>query len=93
MRAAAVLLALSALARAAVTLDPMLGDHMVLQRDQPIVIRGTAKPGETVRVRLASEQVAVTAGAEVDVTASSSPSAIRSTRPKIGVGSGAEATR
>ena len=49
---------------AQVVLDPMLGDDMVLQRDLPIVIRGTAKAGESVRVRLASEQVVVTAAAD-----------------------------
>lgn len=48
-------------AAAQVSFDPMLGDHMVLQRDQPIMIRGTAKPGETVRVRLGNDQASSTA--------------------------------
>lgn len=63
MRAAAVLLALGALARGTVTLDPMLGDHMVLQRDQAIIIRGTAQPGEAVGVALGNEQVTAQADA------------------------------
>lgn len=63
MRPAVALLALTSLASAAVTLDPMLGDHMVLQRDQPIVIRGTAAAGETVSVSLGTEQVQAKADA------------------------------
>jgi len=58
-----VLLSAAAL-RAQVALDPMIGSEMVLQRDRPIVIRGTAKPGETVRVRLASDQATAAAGAD-----------------------------
>ncbi len=50
--------------RAQVAFDPMIGNDMVLQRDQPIVIRGTAKPGETVRVRLANDQASVAAGTD-----------------------------
>lgn len=61
MRAAATLLVLAAAARAAVALDPLIGDHMVLQRDQPVVLRGTAEPGESVSLSLGSEQVAVRA--------------------------------
>lgn len=56
----ALIIAATALS-AQVGLDPMIGDHMVLQRDQPIVIRGTAKPGEAVRVRLGSDQTSATA--------------------------------
>jgi len=64
MRASLALLAgLTTVAGAAVALDPMLGDHMVLQRDQPIVIRGTANPGETVSVSLSGESVTATADA------------------------------
>lgn len=47
-----------------VAFDPMIGSDMVLQRDHPIVIRGTAKPGETVRVRLANDQASVVAATD-----------------------------
>lgn len=65
MRNGVVLLAgLTSLAQAAVALDPMLGDHMVIQRDQPVVIRGTANPGETVNVSLSGENASTTATAD-----------------------------
>jgi sialate O-acetylesterase len=51
-------------AAAQVSFDPLIGSHMVLQRDQPIVLRGAAKPGETVRVRLANDQASVLAAAD-----------------------------
>ena len=54
----------AASAQAQVAFDPMIGSDMVLQRDQPIVLRGTAKPGETVRVRLANDQGSAAAGAD-----------------------------
>lgn len=46
----------------AATFDPLIGDNMVLQRDQPIVIRGRAQPGETVSARLGPDQGRATAG-------------------------------
>lgn len=55
---------LAAVLNAAVALDPMIGDDMVLQRDQPVVIRGTATPGETVNVRLANDSAKATAGSD-----------------------------
>ena len=61
MRLAATIALACASVRAAVALDPLIGDHMVLQRDQPIVLRGTAELGESVSVFLGSEQVAVRA--------------------------------
>lgn len=61
MRLAATIALACASLRAAVALDPLIGDHMVLQRDQPIVLRGTAEPGESVSVFLGSEQVAIRA--------------------------------
>jgi sialate O-acetylesterase len=39
-------------ARAEVRLPHIFGDHMVLQRDQPLIIWGWAAPGETVTVQL-----------------------------------------
>ena len=41
-----------AMARAEVHVSPLIGDHMVLQRGQPIRLAGTAEPGETVSVSL-----------------------------------------
>ncbi len=53
--ATAVLLAPAA-ALASPQAGPAYGDHMVLQRGQPIVIEGTARPGATVTGTLGSEQ-------------------------------------
>jgi sialate O-acetylesterase len=50
-----LLLALSSLAKAEVSLPLLFGDHMVLQRDQPIPIWGWAKAGEVVSVRFNSQ--------------------------------------
>src|SRR5947209_12527735 len=43
-------------AAAAPRLDPLFGDHAVLQRDRPILVTGTAAPGETVVVSLGGSQ-------------------------------------
>lgn len=61
-RHCAALLATAALfaaapAIAAPRLDGAIGDHAVLQRDQPIRLRGTAAPGETVMIGLAGRSV------------------------------------
>jgi sialate O-acetylesterase len=40
---------------AAPTLDPMFGDHAVIQRDAPIRVRGTATAGEQVTVSIAGQ--------------------------------------
>ena len=69
MRAAAIataaVLALSATgASADVQLAGVLGDHMVLQRDRPIRIWGTAAPGEAVQVQLKLHARRTTAGAD-----------------------------
>jgi sialate O-acetylesterase len=39
----------------AATFDPLISDHMVLQRDRPIIFRGTATAGDSVTVRLGDE--------------------------------------
>ena len=44
--------------------SPMFGDNMVLQRGKPNTIWGWAKPGETVRVELASHTATATADAD-----------------------------
>jgi sialate O-acetylesterase len=40
-------------AGAAPTLDPMFGDHAVIQRNAPVRVRGTGEPGEQMKVILA----------------------------------------
>jgi sialate O-acetylesterase len=56
------LLASASTAFGAPQLDGIVGDHAVIQRDQPIVLQGKAKAGETVMVSLAGHGVRVTAG-------------------------------
>ena len=56
-------LALSAFAAGAAEFDPWFGDGMVLQRDRPIVVRGLARPGAAVLVRLGDVAVGVDADA------------------------------
>ena len=46
------------------TLDPMFGDHMVLQREMPVPIWGTAKPGEKVTVSFRAQKKETTADQE-----------------------------
>ena len=52
---ALLLAAVATFARAEVTLPRVFTDHMVLQRDQPVTIWGTAAPGESVTVRFAAD--------------------------------------
>src|SRR5712672_1431264 len=42
-------------------LSAIFSDHMVLQRDKPIKIWGSAKPGETVRVSIGDAKSSVVA--------------------------------
>ncbi|MBM3395076.1 MAG: hypothetical protein FJY37_10655 [Betaproteobacteria bacterium] len=44
------------LVRADVRIEGMFGDHMVLQREKPIAIKGSAKPGEEVTVEFAGQK-------------------------------------
>ncbi len=55
-----VMLALPA--TAAPRLDPLFGDHAVVQRDRPILVTGTAAAGETVSISLGSDQGSGPAG-------------------------------
>jgi sialate O-acetylesterase len=48
-------------AQADVRLPALIGDHMVLQRDQPVRIYGWADPGEAVTVRLPGRTVSTVA--------------------------------
>jgi sialate O-acetylesterase len=60
---AAALVLLAAAAPAAVRLPQVFGDHMVLQRDAPIVVWGWSDPGETVAVTLGGRTVTAAADA------------------------------
>jgi sialate O-acetylesterase len=60
---ACLLAALSALAaRADVTCAGLFTDHLVLQRDQPVPIWGTAQPWERITVEFAGQHVSGSAG-------------------------------
>jgi sialate O-acetylesterase len=50
--------------QAAITLPRVFGDHMVLQRDMPAPIWGTAAPGETVTVKFRDQTKTATADAQ-----------------------------
>jgi len=56
-----VLAALPATSTAEVRLPNVLADHVVLQRNRPVVIWGQAEPGERVRVTLGEETAEATA--------------------------------
>lgn len=47
---------------AEVTVAPVFGDHMVLQREWPVPVWGTAAPGEQVSVGFAGQTVETKAG-------------------------------
>ena len=44
--------------------NPMFGDHMIIQRDKTNTIWGWAKPGETVRVEISGRTATATAAAD-----------------------------
>jgi sialate O-acetylesterase len=60
---ALALVAASSGASAAVNVMSLLSDHMVVQRDMPVPIWGTATPNETVTVQLGTQQATAQAGA------------------------------
>ena len=70
---AVVAVALSPLAFAQVTLDPLVTDHAVLQRDAPIFVRGRAQPGEVVEVLLGSRSTRATARSDGSFVAQLEP--------------------
>jgi sialate O-acetylesterase len=61
LRAAIVLAALAPAARADVALPSLFGSHMVVQRDRPVRVWGTAAAGEEVAVELAGVRAGTTA--------------------------------
>jgi sialate O-acetylesterase len=58
-----LVLLLALAAHADVTVAPIFGDHMVLQRDRPVPVWGKADPGEQVTVGFADYSGSVTADA------------------------------
>lgn len=62
--AALAAMALALPARAAVQLPPILGSHMVLQRDLAAPIWGTAEPGEKITVTFRGQNKMATTGAD-----------------------------
>lgn len=67
MRRAALLFAgvvLPTAAQAAPQLLPIWQDHAVIQRDKPVVVEGTAQPGEKVSATLGTDSASATAGAD-----------------------------
>lgn len=64
LRLAALLMLAMPVAAVAQKIPPLFGDRMVLQRDKPIPVWGTAEPGSEVRVNFRSQSVAGRANAE-----------------------------
>jgi sialate O-acetylesterase len=60
------LVAVAAVAQAAVKLGMPFADHMVLQRDKPVAVWGTAAPGEKVEVSFAGQVASATADEKGD---------------------------
>jgi sialate O-acetylesterase len=51
-------------AKAEISVSPMFGDHMVLQRDRPVPVWGKADPGDVVTVKFAGQEVQARAGTD-----------------------------
>jgi sialate O-acetylesterase len=60
---AAIITGAAGAARAEVKVDALIGDHMVVQRDRPVRLGGTAAPGEPVTVTLAAGKATTKADA------------------------------
>ena len=61
--AAGIVAARSGAVRAEVNVDPLVGEHMVVQRDRPLRVAGTAAPGEAVTATIAAAKAATKADA------------------------------
>ena len=60
---AGIVAARSGAVRAEVNVDPLVGEHMVVQRDRPLRVAGTASPGEAVTATIAASKAATKADA------------------------------
>lgn len=72
---ALLLASLPVAAQSSLQLSPLFGDHMVLQRGQPIRVWGNATPGDTVRVHFRGRQAQAKANAQGRWLAQLPPSA------------------
>jgi len=70
---------------AEVTLAPVFTDHMVLQRDKPVPVWGTADPGESVSVAFAGQQQTATADASGQWRVTLEPLAMSTTEQTLSV--------
>jgi len=61
--AAGIVAARSGAVRAEVNVGPLVGEHMVVQRDRPLRVAGTAAPGEAVTATVAAAKAATKADA------------------------------
>ena len=61
--AAIAALIFPAVAHGAVTVDSLIGEHMVVQRDRPLRVSGTAAAGEAVTATVAAAKAATKADA------------------------------
>ena len=64
MASSVIIAVLSPSARADVAMPSVFSDHMVLQRDLPVPVWGTATPGEAVTVRFGDQLSSTVADAE-----------------------------
>ena len=65
LKLSAAVLMCAATAGAQVKVDDCFSDHMVIQRELPARVRGTAAPGEKVSVSFAGQTVETTADARI----------------------------
>ncbi len=73
MRIPLVLLLLSLPAQAGINVAKMFGDHMVLQRDLPVPVWGSAEPGEKVALRMGDQAAEAVADKDGHWTAKIGP--------------------
>lgn len=87
---AALGLVLHSTAIAGLSLPHVFSDHMVLQRDKPVAIWGTADPGATVKVSFSGKSSTATADAAGGWNASLTPQPANATGSSLTVTSGSE---
>ena len=77
-------------ASAEITLPHFFSDHMVLQRDKPLVIWGKADPGKKVNVSFAGDSATVTSSASGDWKATLKPQPAQSNGSDLKITSGSD---